>query len=91
MAVPEIAVLRAVVSYVFREESAKQAAAREGISAPTVRRWLLNAGMHVRSSSEQRALDKARGRYDHAAALRASWQRGDFDTETYRTSRPKGD
>lgn len=91
MAVPEISIVRAVVSYVFREESAKVAAAREGFSSVTMRRWLVDAGLRVRGPAEQRALDKAHGRYDHAAALRASWQRGDFDTERYRTSRPTGD
>lgn len=91
MAAPEIAIVRAVVAYVFREESAKVAASREGLSAPTMRRWLIDAGVHVRSSSEQRKLDKAHGRYDHAAAVRASWQRGDFDTDTYRSTRAKGD
>lgn len=91
MAVPEIAIVRAVVGYVFREESAKQAASREGISAVTMRRWLVDAGVRVRSTAEQRALDKAHGRYDHAAVLRASWQRGDFDTEKYRSTRPKND
>lgn len=91
MAVPEIAIVRAAVAYVFREESAKQATTREGFSAVTMRRWLVNAGVHVRSTAEQPALDKAHGRYDHAAALRASWRRGDFDTETFRGTRSKGD
>jgi hypothetical protein len=91
MAVPELAIVRAVVAYVFRDESAKHAARREGISAATMRRWLASAGLHVRSSVEQRALDKVHGRYDHADALRVAWCRGNFDTDTYRKTRPKGD
>jgi len=91
MAVPENSIVRAVVAYIFREESAKQAATREGFSAVTMRRWLMDVGVHVRTTAEQRVLDKAHGRYDQAAALRASWQRGDFDTEAYRSTRMKGD
>ena len=91
MAVPELSIVRAVVAYVFREESAKQAAAREGFSAITMRRWLVEAGVRVRNAAEQRALDKTHGRYSHSEALRAAWRRGQFDTERYRETRPKGD
>jgi hypothetical protein len=91
MAVPEIAIVRAVVAYIFREESAKQAASREGFSAVTMRRWLVDAGVHVRSTAQQRALDKAYGRYNHAESIRAAWRRGNFDTEAVRSTRKTGD
>jgi 5-methylcytosine-specific restriction endonuclease McrA len=91
MGVPEIAIIRAVVSYVFREESAKQAAAREGFASDTLRRWLVDADVHVRSSAEQRMLDRAHGRYNHAESIRAAWRRGSYDTEAVRSTRNQGD
>lgn len=91
MRVPEIAVLRAVVAYVYRCESARRAAEDEGIAPVTIRRWLRAAGIRVRTTSEQRALDQQNGRYHHGNAMRDSWRRGRFDTDTFRRSRPQGD
>ncbi len=79
------------IAYVFREVAAKELAKRYGVSGATVRRRLREFGVPIRSSAEQRRCDERHGRYNHAAAVRAAWRRGAYDTERYRRTRPTGD
>jgi 5-methylcytosine-specific restriction endonuclease McrA len=87
VAASDLALIRAVIAYAFREWSMKDSAARYGVSSSSVKRWLQAAQLRVRSSAEQRSCDRHHGRYDHASAVRAAWSRGKFDTVRYRATR----
>ena len=67
------------IGYVFHERAAKDLAADVGVSAKTVVRRLVDFGVHIRSSAEQRICDRRRGRYSHSKAIRGAWSRGAYD------------
>lgn len=87
----ELELARLVISYVFHEQSANELAQEHGVSGLTVCRRLREFGVRIRSSAEQRRCDERLGRYNHAEAVRCAWDRGAFDTEQYRETRPAGD
>ena len=68
------------IGYVFHERAAKELAADVGVSAKTVLRRLVQFGVRIRSSAEQRVCDRERGHYNHSKAIRAAWSRGAYDS-----------
>ncbi len=81
----------AAVRYVFRDEPLQLVATELKIDPGTLRRRLAEWGVTLRNSAEQRRLDKIRGRYDHARAIRAAWKEGAYQTDRYRATRRQGD
>jgi len=89
--VSELELVRAVIRYVFGEESAKSISGDVGIRYDALRQHLRHWGIPLRSTHEQRRIDIRRGRYSHTGALRSAWARGAYATERFRETRPTGD
>ena len=85
--VSEKEVVKVVIAYVFREHGLKEIAEQWGVSDSTVQRRLVDFGVSIRDTHEQRRCDRERGRYSQADAIRAAWRRGAYDSDTFRSTR----
>ena len=80
-------VVEVVIAYVFQERGMKDIAKHHGVSDSTVKKRLVDFGVAIRDTHEQRRCDRRHGRYSHGDALRRAWKRGAFDTEAFKATR----
>lgn len=80
-----------VAEYVVQERAVTEISKQCGMSCHMVHKHLCEHGIRLRSSAEQRYCDRKHGRYNHAAAIHAAWERGQYATARYQETRPTGD
>jgi 5-methylcytosine-specific restriction endonuclease McrA len=81
----ELELVEAAIGYVFREQGLKELGEILGVGWLSVRRALVQLGIPIRTTHEQRICDRRRGRHDQAEAIKRAWLRGAYASEVITT------